>query len=258
MPGGTITPTDILIAWSVFIFLFFSASGSKLPSYILPMFPAMALLLALRLEQTPATTLRLHLLVPALLWAVALAASTQSARIASNSTPAEVFAQLGAGLRQGALVFLAGAAVAWWLLRKRRITLAILVLALGQVVGVAIVLAAHNPFGRLKSAVPYVSVLEPVIQSGAPVFSVGAYDQTLPFYIRQDVILVDYQDEFAMGQLKEPDQSIASIEEFAARWQALPQAAAYMDLSSYVALHQRGLPMRVLYQDQRRIVVSRQ
>ncbi len=161
VPGGTITPTDILIAWSVFIFLFFSASGSKLPSYILPMFPAMALLLALRLEQTPAATLRLHLLVPALLWAVALAASTQSARIASNSTPAEVFAQLGAGLRQGALVFLAGAAVAWWLLRKRRITLAILVLALGQVVGVAIVFAAHNPFGRLKSAVLYVSVLEP-------------------------------------------------------------------------------------------------
>ncbi len=62
-----------------------------------------------------------------------------------------------------------------------------------------------------------------------------------------------------MGQLKEPDRSIASIEqEFAARWQALPQAAAYMDVASYIAMHQRGLPMRVLYQDQRRIVVSRQ
>src|SRR5262249_48226720 len=31
--------------WCVFIFLFFTASGSKLPSYILPVFPALALLL---------------------------------------------------------------------------------------------------------------------------------------------------------------------------------------------------------------------
>jgi len=143
-------------------------------------------------------------------------------------------------------------------LRQDRNTLAILTLTLAHVIGVAVVLATHEPFGRLKSATPYVAVLEPVIQSGAPVFSVGGYDQTLPFYLRHEVILVDYNDEFAMGQLMEPGRSIESLDEFAQRWQSLPQAAAYMDVASYVGMHQRGLPMRVLYQDQRRIVVSRQ
>ena len=45
-----ISARDILLVWCVFIFLFFSASGSKLPSYILPMFPALALLVAMQLR----------------------------------------------------------------------------------------------------------------------------------------------------------------------------------------------------------------
>ena len=37
--------------WAVLTFLFFSASGSKLPGYILPIFPALALLIAFALER---------------------------------------------------------------------------------------------------------------------------------------------------------------------------------------------------------------
>jgi 4-amino-4-deoxy-L-arabinose transferase-like glycosyltransferase len=40
----------ILVAWCGFVLVFFSLSGSKLPSYILPMFPALALLVALKLR----------------------------------------------------------------------------------------------------------------------------------------------------------------------------------------------------------------
>jgi len=123
--------------------------------------------------------------------------------------------------------------------------------------GMAIVMAAHDPFGQLKSAAPFVSALQPVVDSGAPVFAVGAYDQTLPFYLRRDVTLVDYEDEFAMGQALEPDRWIPSLDEFVARWQSLPEAAAYLDFPSYGELRKRGLPMRVLYQDARRVVVSR-
>ena len=36
------------LVWAAFVFVFFSASGSKLPSYILPMFPALALLVGWR------------------------------------------------------------------------------------------------------------------------------------------------------------------------------------------------------------------
>ena len=254
----TIAPADFLFVHSAFILLFFSASGSKLPSYILPMFPALALLIGLRMQQASPRVLRGHLLVPIIVWAIALVASTQTARVASHSTPTEIFAQLGAGIRWGAAVFLAFAAFAWWAVRRRGVTLAVAGLALGHVMGVAIVMAAHDPYGQLKSSAPFVSALEPVLRSGAPMFAVRIYDQTLPFYLRREVTLVDYQDEFAMGQILEPGRAIDSLDEFANRWRALPQAAAYMDFPSFIELRQRGLPMRVIFQDQRRVVVARQ
>ena len=43
--------TWLLVCWSVVIFAFFSVSQSKLPGYIIPIFPALALLIAKRLER---------------------------------------------------------------------------------------------------------------------------------------------------------------------------------------------------------------
>ena len=38
-----------VLVWAAFIFVFFSLSGSKLSSYILPIFPALALVIAWQL-----------------------------------------------------------------------------------------------------------------------------------------------------------------------------------------------------------------
>lgn len=57
-PGARLRVGRLLLIWSVFIFAFFSKSSSKLPSYILPMFPALALLLAPTLQRMPAATLK--------------------------------------------------------------------------------------------------------------------------------------------------------------------------------------------------------
>jgi hypothetical protein len=69
------------------------------------------------------------------------------------------------------------------------------------------------------------------------------------------VVLVDYEDEFAPGQQREPDRWIPTLDEFVARWQAAPQAAAYMGVITWVELHRRGLPMRLVFRDPRRVVV---
>ncbi len=61
------------LVWALFVFVFFSFSGSKLPSYILPMFPALALVLGWQLKQLPARTLALLVLPLALLSMVLLA-----------------------------------------------------------------------------------------------------------------------------------------------------------------------------------------
>ncbi len=51
------------LSWAAFVFLFFSASGSKLQSYILPMFPPLALVTAFLLVRLEARTL-LRLMLP--------------------------------------------------------------------------------------------------------------------------------------------------------------------------------------------------
>jgi 4-amino-4-deoxy-L-arabinose transferase-like glycosyltransferase len=47
---GRFQPRLLLLIWAVFIVVFFSSSSSKLPGYIVPVFPALALLMAVYLE----------------------------------------------------------------------------------------------------------------------------------------------------------------------------------------------------------------
>ena len=250
-----IAPRHVLLAWSIFVLLFFSASGSKLPSYILPMFPALALLVALALRDARTDTLRRHLALPALLWGFAALASTQSARFVSITAPVEVMAPLASALRIGAALVLTGCALAWWWLGRKQVTAAVLSLALGHAMAVAVLLQAHNGYGQLKSAAALAAALPPSITAATPVFAVRDYDQTLPFYLRRNVVLVDYEDEFAPGQQREPERWIRTLDEFIRRWQSAPQAAAYMGPATWVELHQRGLPMRIVFHDPRRVLV---
>lgn len=60
-PNG-FSPMLVLLIWSAFIFLFFSASHSKLISYVLPVAPALALIIGAYLPLMTADRFRRHLL----------------------------------------------------------------------------------------------------------------------------------------------------------------------------------------------------
>lgn len=247
----------ILLAWAGFVLVFFSISHSKLPSYILPMFPALALLLAQRLRGMPAGPLRLHLLLPLAVGAGLLALATQVHRFAAPSVPAEAVSELTAGLCAGALLVLATTGCAWHWLRHRRVTAAVLVLACGHLLATLVVLQSHDDYGRARSAADLSAVLRPLLAPDTPVFAVHAYDQTLPFYLDRKVVLVEYVDEFAFGQQHEPSQAMTPMPAFVARWQSLPQGAAYMPRDVWEQLSGRGVPMRVVFQQPNRVVVVR-
>jgi hypothetical protein len=84
---------------------------------------------------------------------------------------------------------------------------------------------------------------------------VQACDQTLPFYLKRSVILLDYRSEFEFGQAQEPDRWLPTVDAFAERWRNEPGAAAYMTHQTLTALQARGLDMRVVFEDPRRVVV---
>jgi len=249
------TQRRLLVLWSGFIFLFFSVSGSKLPSYILPMFPALALLLAMRLRDVGGGFMRWQLWLPVAVWLLGVVASTQVHRFAGPNSPESVIEPMAHAVRIGAGVFLAGAAVAWFCLRRGRLTAAIWCIALSHILAMTLVLRSHDSFGQLKSAEAPARALESYIDAGTPVFAVRTYDQTLPFYLGRNIVLVDYVDEFELGQRLEPGKSIDGVDEFVARWASLPKAAAYMSEVTRQELAQRGVPMRVVYRDPRRVMV---
>ena len=253
-----------LWTWAVLVFAFFSVSSSKLPSYILPMFPALALLVARLTAQASATALRRHLVVPGLLWGLVLASLPFLVQRADAEVPVEALEALAWGLALGAGLFVVVALGAWQALRLGHRTTALALVATAHLGATLMVLSAHNEYGQLKSSERMVQTLRagPWLQNApgqapTPFFAVQAYDQTLPFYWERPVILVDYRAEFTFGQAREPERGMPSLDGFAARWKQEPRALAYMTPSTLQALSGRGLPLQIVWQDARRVVVAK-
>ncbi len=250
-------PLRLLVIWAAFVFVFFSVSRSKLPSYILPMFPALALLAAAWLERVDATRLSRHLLLPVVGCVAMIAVAPFAGRFATHDTPAEILRPMALLMAVGAALFVAAAALAWRALRRGRKNAATLIVAAGSLVAVTLGMSGHDSHGRLKSSEGAVEALAPELGPSDPVFSVAMYDQTLPYYLRRDVTLVAWSGELAFGQSRDPQRWIPTLGQFEARWRGLSGGAAMMPRAVYLDLQQAGLPMRVVYEDPRRVVVVR-
>lgn len=253
------TPADLtvrrtLLVWCGFIIVFFSISGSKLPSYVLPVFPALALLFAQQLRQVNAKALRWHAVVPMVLWALALAASFKLHSGGLEDVSQEVGGKFADALLVGAALFFGFTALSWWSLAKKWVSAAILLMAMGHFLGSTVVMQSHDHYGQLKSADKIADALVG-FPPDMPVYAVRNYDQTLPFYLRRSVILVEYVDEFEFGQKREPSKSIATLDEFVSRWSQSGPAAAYLTHGTLPVLRDLGVAMRIAFDDGRRVVI---
>jgi 4-amino-4-deoxy-L-arabinose transferase-like glycosyltransferase len=252
------------IAWSVFIFVFFSASGSKLPSYILPIFPALALVIGWQLTRIgPAMLLRLVaplVVAMALLTLVALAGFEMIAeRIADERQPLAPLLAYGTWIRIAFVVALAGGILGWWWLARGERTRPILTLALASLVWTQLMVTGFDALAESRSTE---AILSRALARGAlapdvPFYSVQMYDQTLPYYLGRTVILVAHADELAMGIALEPDKAIATIGDWKKRWEGADQAYAIMQPEQYERLRRDGVAMVELARDPRRVIVAR-
>ena len=255
-PLSTFQIERFLLIWAVFVFAFFSKSNSKLPSYILPMFPALALLLGQTLEQIKPAELKKHLWLPVIVWGLIACAFLLADRFVARDTPLAVIQHFAMYLSVGGLGFLLCAALAWGLLSKERKLPAVMLLAAGSVWGVSIGSIGHDAYGQLKSSKNLVVQISPYLQPDTEIFTIhNAYDQTLPFYLRRPVIQVDYEDEFAFGHQAEPGKASPTVDEFVARWKTIPHVMAIMDDKMYQSFQQQGMDMKKVYEDARRMVV---
>jgi 4-amino-4-deoxy-L-arabinose transferase-like glycosyltransferase len=251
------SPERFLLIWAVFIYVFFSVSGSKLPSYLLPMFPALALLMAVRLTQIRERVLMWQLVpvIPALLVLIVTAANIR--RFADTPLQAELYPQYAVWLILGVAILLAGVLLAIGLLKRERKMIAVLILAFSSLLCAQISLSGYNTIAHERSAKHIAAAIKEYVKPDIIFYSILDYEQTLPFYLKHTFTLVQYQDEMAYGIKQEPYKAIATLAEFAPAWRAQTQALAIMPAQVYPAVQQLGIEMKIIYQDTQYIVVKK-
>ena len=253
------------LVWSAFILLFFSASGSKLPSYILPMAPALALIIGRELELLPdSLLLRLSLPLLALmgvLWLVAMFGyDAIAARLADARQPLPLLLAYGPWIKGALGVAFAGGVVSLLALRRGRRTAAVLGLAFTTLVAVQLALTGFDELAELRSSQPLLQRIGAQygpLRRDVPFYSVRMYDQTLPYYLGRTVTQVEHPDELAMGLASEPEKAIGTVAEWRQRWEGADQAYAIMQPDDYSKLQRDGVPMREIGHDPRRVIVAR-
>jgi 4-amino-4-deoxy-L-arabinose transferase-like glycosyltransferase len=260
-PGrsGPADPADVLLlAWAGFVFAFFSLSGSKLPSYILPMFPALAIWLARRHDRLSPRALRGAALLPLAAAVVIVAAAIPLVQDKDVDEPiADGRLFLPWVLASGAA--LAAGAVLAWRLAPRGALRSIAALALGTLAAVQSLQWGHAVYGERLSGrglAQRVLATEGPIDPAVPIYSVATYDQSLPWYLGRTVTLVDWRDEMGMGLDAEPQKNGPSQAELQRRWPTLRGAYAVLDLTDLPRWQAAGLAWREVGRNGRRVLIA--
>jgi len=261
-PGRLFNAERFLLIWAVFIYLFFTVSGSKLPSYLLPMFPALALLMGSRIAVMRERTLFWQVAPMVLVALVWLVLALNAGKFADTPQQAELYPKFGAWLAVAALVLLAGLLGGMFLLRRAKKGVAVVVLALSALLTGQIGLTGHNEAARDRSAKHIAEAIRDKVKTAEgkpeiPFYSVQTYEWTLAFYLPRIFTLVNYQDEMSFGIQQEPQRWVPTLEEFAKVWATQPEALAIMPVYSYPALQKLGLSMKTIYEDSQFIVVKK-
>lgn len=244
-------PQRLMWLWALFVFAFFSKSDSKLPSYILPMFPALALLIGRYLAEANSKALRVHAIIQTATWVAVGLAALKFVDVSHRDAIEQSYVHL-AGI--GALAMAALLAVASWLALRGRILCAAFVMAAASLSVGQFIMQSHQVYAPIKSTRQLVEEIRLQIDPAAPFFSVDHYEQTLPFYLKRPVTLANYLDEFELGITQEPAKALPTIEAFEAKWRELPKATAITSPNRFANIEKDGLPLRVIHRDKQRVV----
>lgn len=255
-------PSTFGWCWAAGVVVFFSLSSSKLPPYILPALAGVALASAPQLARQWQRTVRITAWTLAIGGTVGAVLAIPAAQAIKVDALREAYLAHAQWILIGMAAFVVAGVAGLVLARRRRIP-ALACLVVGGMLGcqLAAVTAhridAYFSAERLIEEISGGEARRPFAPAD-PFYSVDLFDQSVPFYLGRTVILVKEQGEVAWGIARTPDNFIPDIETFAARWRSERHAYAIMSRDTYDALVARRLPMHVLAQDGRRIVVTRQ
>lgn len=254
--SGDFKPMLFLWIWCIFIFLFFSVSDSKLGSYILPIFPALALLIGRELGALRRGDLLLNAALCVVMAIVTLWLAPMVKHDGDGVT-LELYKAFLPWLMVGCGLLLLAALSAFVLAYYRRPCVAVTLLVSGVFVTLQIITSGAQVLSPIYSGRSLVNQLGNRGTAGMPFYSVNDYQQSLPFYLKRTLTLVAYQGELGFGIRHEPDKWIPDLNTFAQRWQQEAKALAVMPTDTYQTLSKQGLPMKIVARDPERVIVEK-
>jgi 4-amino-4-deoxy-L-arabinose transferase-like glycosyltransferase len=253
-PRGEFDARRFLWCWVVVTFGFFSASDSKLVPYILPLFPALVLLMAAGDEQNLVRELRLTARL-AIAFAFGLAGlAVIEPYLVQSFGWNEATLTLRPGLIAMAALLAVGGITS--LVVRVRPTAALAAIAVAAFAATGVLLECARGLTPLYSAATLVNTLPRELRS-VPAYAVRHYDQTLPFYLGHTTTLVEERNELDFGLCLEPWRETGRLSEFERQWGALGQGLAIVTDKDLSELERRGVPMRIRARNAEAVLISR-
>jgi 4-amino-4-deoxy-L-arabinose transferase-like glycosyltransferase len=251
-PAPQFNPDLFCGLWAAVIFVFFSLSGSKLPGYIVPLFPPLAWLAARALQTLDARGWRLQLGWMSGCLLLGLAGTVGVVKL--GSTPG--LRHYGLWLLAACVLGLAGLALAWLWQRRGRLQASIAAAGLAVYAAATLGLLGHEVLGRPSSGVDLVPAIRARLQPDTVLYGVRLLDHTLPFYLQRTLVMVEDPDELEFGTQQEPARWVPSLAAFRPLWEQGPAALAVMSPQTYETLRADGWRLLPVARDERRVVVA--
>ena len=250
----------LLVCWFVVIFGFFSISHSKLPGYIMPIFPALAMLAGYRLNHnlgqmnTLRFTWQLQTLVFAVLGGVGFLFLD---KVGAQARPDEItsYASYTSWIIAALIALIVCSLLATWQAQRNGLT-SIASYAMGFFLCAIFAGTGHETLGRAVSGVDLADRVKSTIPEKVNFYSVRILDHTMPFYLGRTMIMVEDPDELQFGVSQQPDLWLPTLDAFIVRWKEDSASYALMVPEQYAQLQQLGLPMQEVDRDSRRVIVK--
>ncbi len=193
--------TLFFLLWIAMIVVFFSIPQAKISSYIVPIFPALALLTAEYVDQCWQQKWRWPIGVYALLNSVLMVAMIFVATSTINDID---FHHAKVGLYCVATILLIAAALVVFVTNNRWRIIIMLVTSMLFLWSLLIIV----PTVLKDSVQPLTKILQPLLKTGDTVVSYHEYYQDLPFYLQQKIMVVN---DWTNSSLKNQDNSLGQL-----------------------------------------------
>jgi 4-amino-4-deoxy-L-arabinose transferase-like glycosyltransferase len=252
--AGKFEASRLLWVYTIFVFFFFSISHSKLPGYILPMFPSLALLVGENMSKRKQFVVDgiIALVLAGIIFIFFIWQADNTAKIGRLATHLTLFRPWI--IATTVLTAVAGAST---LVFRHKKALAVSIFALCALLGIQMLSWGYQSISELRSSKQMAEAIQAYSGNDlVAVYDVNRYDQSLPYYLGRTINLVGFTGELEFGINQEPQKWMTEAD-FLLLWLNSEQAISVLNETTYDQWQQQQIPMQLIYKNSRYIAVAR-